>query len=51
MKVHLANRSGNTWALAAVTVILVAYPIARVIVPLVLHAVVPNTVWSVLNLI
>jgi hypothetical protein len=51
MKAYPANRSSNTWALAAVTLILVAYPIARILVPMVLHAVVPNAVRSVLNLI
>jgi hypothetical protein len=51
MKAHLANRSANTCALAAVTLILAAYPLARIVVPLVLHAVVPNTIRSVLNLI
>jgi hypothetical protein len=51
MKACLANRSSNTWALAAVTLILVAYPIARIVVPAVVRAVVPNAVQSVLNLI
>jgi hypothetical protein len=51
MKAHLANRPSSTWAVAAVTLILVAYPIARILVPVLLHAVVPNAVRSVLNLI
>lgn len=50
MKAYLANRS-NTWALAAITVVLIAYPIARIVVPAVVHAVVPDVVRTVLNLI
>jgi hypothetical protein len=34
--------SARTWALAAVTVILIAYPIARMAIPAILHAIVPD---------
>lgn len=51
MKAYLANLPINTWAVAAVTVVLVAYPIGRLVVPAVLHAVVPDVVRTVLNLI
>ena len=43
--------SSNLWALAAVTLLLIAYPIARMVIPAVLHAVVPDVVQTVLNLI
>jgi hypothetical protein len=43
--------SVNMWALAAVTVVLIAYPIARFVIPAVLQAVVPDVVRTVLNLI
>jgi hypothetical protein len=43
--------SANTWALAAVTVVLVAYPIARIVIPAVLHSIVPDLVRTVLNVI
>jgi hypothetical protein len=43
--------SANTWALAAVTVVLIAYPIARIVIPAMLHGIVPDVVRSVLNLI
>jgi hypothetical protein len=43
--------STNMWALAAVTVVLIAYPIARFVIPAVLQAVVPDVVRTVLNLI
>ena len=43
--------SANTWALAAVTVVLIAYPIARVVIPAILHRIVPDVVRIVLSLI
>lgn len=51
MKAYLASRSSNAWALAGIAVVLIAYPIARVVVPAVIHAVVPDVVRTVLNLI
>ena len=43
--------SAKTWALAAVTVVLIAYPIARIVIPAVLNSIVPDVVRNVLNLI
>ena len=43
--------SSDTWALAAVTVLLIAYPIARIVIPTILHDVVPDVVRTVLHLI
>jgi hypothetical protein len=43
--------SANMWGLLAVTVVLIAYPIARFVIPAVLQAVVPDVVRTVLNLI
>jgi hypothetical protein len=43
--------SANTWALGAVTVALIAYPIARIVIPAALHGIVPDVVRTVLNLI
>ncbi len=43
--------SAKTWAMAAFTVVLTAYPIARIAIPAILHAVVPDVVRTVLNLI
>jgi len=47
--------SANRWALAALTVVLIAYPIAQVVVPGILHEIVshgslPDVVRTVLNL-
>jgi hypothetical protein len=43
--------SAKTWALAAVTVVLIAYPIARIVIPAVLPGMVPDVVRNVLNVI
>ena len=43
--------SASTWALAAVTGVLIAYPIARIVIPAILHGIVPDVVRTVLNLI
>jgi hypothetical protein len=51
MKAHLASHSSNAWALAAVTVVLIAYPVVRIVFPALVHAVVPEVVRTVLNLI
>jgi hypothetical protein len=45
---HLSTK---TWIMAAVTVVLIAYPIGRIAVPAILHAVVPDVVRAALNLI
>lgn len=43
--------SAKTWALAAVTVVLIAYPVARIVIPAVLNGIVPDVVRNVLNVI
>ena len=43
--------SAKTWALTAVTVLLIAYPVARIAIPAIIHGVVPDVVRTVLNLI
>ena len=48
--------SANTWAVSAVAVALIAYPIARIVIPGILHGIlthgiVPDAVRTVLNLI
>jgi hypothetical protein len=45
---HLSTK---TSALAAVTVVLIAYPIARIVIPAILQAIVPDMVRTVLHLI
>lgn len=43
--------SANTWALAAVSVVLMAYPIGAIAIPNVLRGMVPDVVRTVLHLI
>jgi hypothetical protein len=43
--------SARTWALAAVTVVLIVYPVARIVIPAVLNGIVPDVVRNVLNVI
>jgi hypothetical protein len=43
--------SANTWALTAVTVAVIAYPVARIVIPAILRGIVPDAVRTVLNLI
>jgi len=43
--------SAKTWALAAVTVVLIVYPIARIVIPAVLNGMVPDVVRNVLKVI
>ena len=43
--------SANTWALAAATLVLIAYPIVRMVIPAILHSIVPDVVRTVLHLI
>jgi len=42
--------SVNRWVLTAVTVVLITYPITRIVVPALLHGMVPDVVRNVLNL-
>lgn len=43
--------SANMWALVAVSVVLMAYPIGAIVIPSVLHGIVPDLVRTVLHLI
>ena len=43
--------SARRWALAAVPLVMIVYPIAKIAIPAVLHDVVPGIVRTVLHLI
>ena len=43
--------SAKRWALAAVPLVMIVYPIAKIAIPAVLHDVVPGIVRTVLHLI
>jgi len=49
MKAYLSNLSSRAWFLLVLSAVIVAYPIFEIIVPAVVHAVVPDVVRSVLN--
>jgi len=51
MKAYFTNLPTKTWLLLAVATVGLAYPVVRVVVPTVLHAVVPEVVRSVLSAI
>lgn len=50
MRSYLANLPASVWALAVIPAVLVAYPIARAVVPVVFHAMVPEVVRSMLHM-
>ncbi len=51
MKTYLNNLSSTVWALLAIPLVAVAYPVATLVVPALLHALVPESVRAVLNLL
>jgi hypothetical protein len=51
MKAYFANLPPKTWALLALPVVAIAYPIVMVVVPAVVHAVIPDVVRTVLSLL
>jgi len=51
MKANFTNLPARMWVLLAVPAIVLAYPIVRLVVPAVIHAVVPEVVRSVLSVI
>jgi hypothetical protein len=51
MKAYFTNLPTRTWALIILPAVAVAYPIGKIVVPAVLHAVVPEVVRTVLSFI
>jgi len=51
MKTYIQNLPMKTWLLVVIPAVLVAYPIGHIVVPAVLHAVVPEVVRSFLRVI
>ena len=41
----------NTWALTAVAVVLIAYPITQIVISMMPHCIVPDVVRNVLNFV
>ena len=51
MKAHFTNLPMKIWILLVVPALVIAYPVARIVVPAVVRAVVPEVVRSVLSVI
>jgi hypothetical protein len=51
MKAFFQNLPTKTWLLLVIPTVVVAYPIVRIVVPAVVHAVVPEVVRNVLQVI
>jgi hypothetical protein len=51
MKAYFTNLPTRTWLLMVLPAVMLAYPVGRIVVPAVLHAVVPEVVRTVLSMI
>ena len=51
MKSYFTNLTTRTWMLLVIPAVMVAYPVGRIVVPAVIHAVVPEVVRTVLHVI
>ena len=51
MKAYFTNLPTRTWMLVVLPAVMLVYPVGRIVVPAVLHAVVPEVVRSVLSMI
>jgi hypothetical protein len=51
MRAYLANLTPKTFMLLAVPIVAIAYPVATMVVPAVVRAVIPDVVRSVLSLL
>jgi len=51
MRAYINNLSMRAWLLLAIPSVVIAYPVARIVVLAVIHAVVPEAVRTVLSTI
>ena len=51
MKAYFTNLPAKAWTLLALPLVAIAYPLVTVVVPSLVHAVVPEVVRTVLHLI
>jgi hypothetical protein len=49
MKAYFANLPMRVWLLMVVPTVVIAYPVSRIVIPAVVHAVVPEVVRNVLS--
>jgi hypothetical protein len=51
MKLYFTNLPTRIWLMLVVPAVVIAYPVVRMVVPAVIHAVVPEAVRAVLSVI
>ena len=51
MKPYFTNLPTRIWLMLVVPAVVIAYPVVRIVVPAVIHAVVPEAVRAVLSVI
>ena len=51
MRAYFTNLSTRTWMLLVISAVVAAYPMARIVVPAVIHAIVPDVVRILLSVI
>jgi hypothetical protein len=51
MRTYLNNLSSTVWAFLVIPLVAVAYPVVTIVVPALLHAVVPESVRAVLSML
>ena len=51
MKAYFNNLPMRTWLLLVASVVVIAYPVVRCVVPAMVHAVLPEAVRTVLSMI
>ncbi len=51
MRAYLAKLTPKAWALVAILVTVIAYPLVTILLPTAIHAAIPEVVRSVLRLI
>ncbi len=51
MKAHFTNLSTRVWLLLVMPAVVIAYPVVRIVIPAVVHAVLPEAVRTVLSMI
>ena len=51
MRAFFTNLSTRAWTLLVVSAVVIAYPMGRIVVPPVVHAIVPDVVRTVLRVI
>jgi hypothetical protein len=51
MKAYFTNLPTRVWLLLVMPAVVIAYPVVRIVIPAVVHAVLPEAVRSVLSMI